>query len=123
MSAILGRAITYGRMIKFQHSIFALPFALSSLVLAADGGVRPAQVFWILVAMVGARSAAMGFNRLADQWFDARNPRTAGRELPRGVLTRAFRSHAAALACAHGPGAAQREPAQRKQAYACARAT
>ena len=89
MSAILARALSYGRMIKFSHSIFALPFALSSLALAAEGGVRPGQVFWILVAMVGARSAAMGFNRLADHWIDARNPRTAGRELPRGVLSRA----------------------------------
>jgi 4-hydroxybenzoate polyprenyltransferase len=88
MSAILARALSYGRMIKFSHSIFALPFALSSLALAAVGGVRPGQVFWILVAMVGARSAAMGFNRLADHWIDARNPRTAGRELPRGVLSR-----------------------------------
>ena len=89
MSAILGRAVTYGRMIKFQHSIFALPFALSSLILAADGAVRARQVFWVLVAMVGARSAAMGFNRLADHGIDARNPRTAGRELPRGILSRA----------------------------------
>ena len=89
MSAILARALSFGRMIKFSHSIFALPFALSSLALAAEGGVRPGQVFWILVAMVGARSAAMGFNRIADHGIDARNPRTAGRELPRGVLSRA----------------------------------
>lgn len=89
MTTILGRVLTYGRMIKFEHSIFALPFALSSLVLAAGLGIRPTQVFWILVAMVGARSAAMGFNRLADQGIDASNPRTAGRELPRGILSRA----------------------------------
>ena len=83
------RVLSFGRMIKFSHSIFALPFALTSLVLAATpGGARPAQVLWILVAMLGARSAAMGFNRLADQEIDARNPRTAGRELPRGVLSR-----------------------------------
>jgi 4-hydroxybenzoate polyprenyltransferase len=88
MSAILGRALAYGRMIKFSHSIFALPFALASLVLAAGPRLSPVTVMWILVAMVGARSAAMGFNRLADQWLDARNPRTAGRELPRGVLSR-----------------------------------
>jgi 4-hydroxybenzoate polyprenyltransferase len=75
-------------MIKFTHSIFALPFALTSLVLASQGGLRPATVLWVLVAMVGARSAAMGFNRLADQAIDARNPRTAGRELPRGLLSR-----------------------------------
>jgi 4-hydroxybenzoate polyprenyltransferase len=76
-------------MIKFSHSVFALPFALTSTALAAAGGLRWSQVAWILVAMVGARSAAMGFNRLADHAIDARNPRTAGRELPRGILRRA----------------------------------
>jgi 4-hydroxybenzoate polyprenyltransferase len=88
MSALLGRAVLYGRMIKISHSVFALPFALASAVLAAGSGISWRQVVWILVAMVGARSAAMGFNRLADQSLDARNPRTAGRELPRGVLSR-----------------------------------
>ena len=76
-------------MIRFSHSVFALPFALTSAVLAAPaGGVGGRQLLWIVVAMVAARSAAMGFNRLADQAIDARNPRTAGRELPRGVLSR-----------------------------------
>jgi 4-hydroxybenzoate polyprenyltransferase len=89
VSALLGRALSYGRMIKFSHSIFALPFALTSVVLAAGPTLGPAPVLWILVAMVAARSAAMGFNRLADQWIDARNPRTASRELPRGLLSRA----------------------------------
>jgi 4-hydroxybenzoate polyprenyltransferase len=88
MSALLGRIGLYGRMIRFSHSVFALPFALSSAVIAAGTGISWRQVVWILVAMVGARSAAMGFNRLADQRLDARNPRTAGRELPRGVLSR-----------------------------------
>ena len=88
MSARLGRIGLYGRMIRFSHSVFALPFALSSAVIAAGTGISGRQVAWILVAMVGARSAAMGFNRLADQPFDARNPRTAGRELPRGALSR-----------------------------------
>ena len=88
MSTILGRAVTYGRMIKFSHSVFALPFALASAALAAREGYRWSQLGWIVVAMVGARSAAMGFNRLADATIDARNPRTAGRELPKGVLTR-----------------------------------
>lgn len=87
--SLLGRVISYGRMIKFSHSVFALPFALSSAALAAREGFRWSQVLWILVAMVGARSAAMGFNRLADQALDARNPRTASRELPRGLLSRA----------------------------------
>ncbi len=88
MKALLARAVAYGRMIRFSHSVFALPFALTSAVLAAGEGIRPAQLFWIVVAMVGARSAAMGFNRLADHWLDARNLRTAGRELPGGVLSR-----------------------------------
>jgi 4-hydroxybenzoate polyprenyltransferase len=77
-------------MIRFSHSVFALPFALTSATLAArGGGLAARQVLWIVVAMVAARSAAMGFNRLVDQGIDARNPRTASRELPRGVLTRA----------------------------------
>ncbi len=88
MSAVLGRTVTYGRMIKFSHSVFALPFALASAALAAREGYRWPQVGWIVLAMVGARSAAMGFNRLADHEIDARNPRTAARELPRGVLAR-----------------------------------
>jgi 4-hydroxybenzoate polyprenyltransferase len=88
MSDVFGRAVLYGRMIKFSHSVFALPFALASAALAAREGFRWAQVGWIVVAMVGARSAAMGFNRLADHAIDARNPRTAGRELPRGALRR-----------------------------------
>jgi 4-hydroxybenzoate polyprenyltransferase len=75
-------------MIRFSHSIFALPFALSSAAMAAREGFRPGQIGWIVLAMVAARSAAMGFNRLADQAIDAKNPRTAARELPRGVLGR-----------------------------------
>jgi 4-hydroxybenzoate polyprenyltransferase len=82
------RAVLYGRMIKFSHSIFALPFALASFALATGGRVPPWTLLWVLVAMVGARSAAMGFNRLADHHLDALNPRTAGRELPRGLLSR-----------------------------------
>ena len=88
MTSAPSRVITYGRMIKFSHSVFALPFALASAALAAREGFRWPQLAWIVVAMVGARSAAMGFNRLADHAIDARNPRTAGRELPRGVLGR-----------------------------------
>jgi 4-hydroxybenzoate polyprenyltransferase len=87
--SVLARVVAYGRMIRFSHSVFALPFAMTSVALAAQaGGVTWRQVVWIVVAMVSARSAAMGFNRLADQVIDARNPRTASRELPRGVLTR-----------------------------------
>jgi 4-hydroxybenzoate polyprenyltransferase len=89
MTRALARVLDYGRMIRFSHSVFALPFALASAALAArEGGVTARQVVWIVVAMVAARSAAMGVNRLADQGWDARNPRTASRELPRGVLSR-----------------------------------
>ena len=80
-------ALVYGRMIKFTHSILALPFAFSGAALAAaEVGITLVQIGWIALAMVGARSAAMGFNRLADRHLDAANPRTAGRELPRGVV-------------------------------------
>jgi 4-hydroxybenzoate polyprenyltransferase len=89
VSGSWARVATFGRMIKFSHSVFALPFALSAAALALEGPPRPGQLLWILVAMVGARSAAMGFNRLADHALDARNPRTAGRELPSGALSRA----------------------------------
>jgi 4-hydroxybenzoate polyprenyltransferase len=89
MNALASRAVLYGRMVKLSHTVFALPFALASAALAAGEGTRWRDVVWIVVAMVGARSAAMGFNRLADHEIDARNPRTAGRELPRGVLRRA----------------------------------
>jgi 4-hydroxybenzoate polyprenyltransferase len=83
-------------MIKFAHTVFALPFALLSALLAA-GGIPPLPTLgWILVAMVGARSAAMSFNRIADRKLDARNPRTASRELPAGVLSVRF----TALFCA-----------------------
>jgi 4-hydroxybenzoate polyprenyltransferase len=88
MSAVVSRAVSYARMVRLSHSVFALPFALASVALAARGGLRWGQVAWIVVAMVAARSAAMGFNRLADHELDARNPRTAARELPRGILTR-----------------------------------
>jgi 4-hydroxybenzoate polyprenyltransferase len=89
MRSAIQRAVAYGRMIRFSHSVFALPFALTSAVVAARlGGVTGGQLFWNVAAMVAARSAAMGFNRLADHAIDARNPRTAGRELPRGVLSR-----------------------------------
>ena len=89
MTSLLGRAGAYGRMIRFSHSVFALPFALTSAALAAQGGAATGgHVFWIVVAMVAARSAAMGFNRLVDQAIDARNPRTASRELPQGIVSR-----------------------------------
>jgi 4-hydroxybenzoate polyprenyltransferase len=77
-------------MIKWEHSIFALPFALCGAMLAAGGLPTVHQVAWIIVAMVAARSAAMAFNRLADASIDAANPRTSARALPAGQLTPAF---------------------------------
>jgi 4-hydroxybenzoate polyprenyltransferase len=77
-------------MIKWEHSIFALPFALCGAMLAANGIPTIHQLGWIIVAMVAARSAAMSFNRLADATIDAANPRTRTRALPAGVLTPGF---------------------------------
>ena len=77
-------------MIKWEHSIFALPFALCGAMLAAGGLPTAHQLAWIIVAMVAARSAAMAFNRLADAAIDAANPRTKTRALPAGHLTPAF---------------------------------
>ena len=74
-------------MIKFEHTIFALPFAFTGALLALGGLPTWRQVLWIVAAMVGARSAAMGFNRWADRHIDAENPRTRTRALPRGLIT------------------------------------
>ena len=74
-------------MIKFEHTLFALPFAFLGMVLAAGGWPSWRTVFWIVMAMVGARSAAMGFNRLVDRRIDAANPRTATRALPAGLVS------------------------------------
>jgi 4-hydroxybenzoate polyprenyltransferase len=77
-------------MIKIEHTLFALPFAFLGAVLAANGLPALRQILWIIVAMVGARSAAMAFNRIADRSFDARNPRTATRALPANLLSVGF---------------------------------
>ena len=77
-------------MIKWEHSVFALPFALTGAVLAAQGIPRLAQLIWIVVCMVSARSAAMAFNRWADAGLDAANPRTKMRAIPAGLLSRTF---------------------------------
>jgi 4-hydroxybenzoate polyprenyltransferase len=90
----VSRLHTYASFVRFSHSVFALPFALTGALLAlrqtdAWGSATLAwRVWWIVVAMVAARSAAMGFNRLVDAGYDALNPRTAARELPRGAMTR-----------------------------------
>jgi len=96
---MLKRVAVYASFVRFSHSVFALPFALAGALLAVQRlhGANPAgwlvgeglrRLAWILVAMVAARSAAMGFNRLADARIDALNPRTANRELPRGAMSR-----------------------------------
>jgi len=90
----------YLSLIKFEHTIFALPFALMSLLVASSGHPRWETVVWVLVAMVGARSAAMAFNRLADWKIDAANPRTADRHIPAGAVSVAGASVFVAFAAA-----------------------
>ncbi len=86
---MIARITTYLSFVRFSHSVFALPFALAGALLAArHTPITWPIVGWILVAMVAARSAAMGFNRLVDARFDALNPRTASREIPRGAMSR-----------------------------------
>jgi 4-hydroxybenzoate polyprenyltransferase len=85
---IAKRLKTYASFVRFSHSVFALPFALAGALLAGrHAPITWPVVGWILVAMVAARSAAMGFNRLADARLDALNPRTSNRELPRGAMS------------------------------------
>lgn len=80
---------TYFSFVRFSHTVFALPFALTGALLASrEQAVTWKQVLWIVLAMVAARSAAMGFNRLVDARLDALNPRTASREIPRGAMSR-----------------------------------
>src|SRR5215208_4274717 len=86
----MARLITYLSFVRFSHSVFALPFALAGALLAArHAPITGPTIAWIVVALVAARSAAMGFNRIVDARMDALNPRTAVRELPRGAMTRA----------------------------------
>ncbi len=89
-SAVLAKVVTLLEMIKFSHTVFAFPFALMGATLAALASGRApsaAQVGWICLAMVGARTAAMGLNRIIDARIDAKNPRTAERPLPAGKVT------------------------------------
>ncbi len=78
----------YLSLIKFEHTIFAMPFAVISLLVASDGRPDPLTLLWVMVAMVGARSAAMAFNRLVDARIDADNPRTDDRHIPAGLISR-----------------------------------
>ncbi len=84
--SIFKKTSDYLRLIRFSHSIFALPFAFTGALVAAEGIPSLRQIFWITMAMVGARSGAMGLNRIIDKRIDALNPRTQNRELPRGVI-------------------------------------
>ncbi len=90
MPGILSKTRTTLEMIKWEHSVFALPFALTAVLLAAGGLPAGRTVLWILVAMVAARSSAMAFNRWADAELDAANPRTSTRAIPAGLLSRQF---------------------------------
>jgi 4-hydroxybenzoate polyprenyltransferase len=87
MSVVLSKITIILEMIKFEHTIFALPFAFTGALLALDGLPSLEQVIWIIAAMIGARSAAMGFNRWADRDIDVQNPRTKTRALPLGLVT------------------------------------
>jgi 4-hydroxybenzoate polyprenyltransferase len=87
-STLTRQIVDFGRMIKFSHTVFALPFALSAVVLAhRDHEITLPVFFWIVAAMVSARSAAMGFNRIVDARFDRLNPRTADRHIPTGTVS------------------------------------
>ena len=88
MTAVLQKVTIFMEMIKFSHTVFALPFALSGALLAIRGLPSGRQLLFIVLAMVGARTAAMAMNRLIDADIDARNPRTAGRAIPAGLLSR-----------------------------------
>ena len=90
MASLWKSTVVTLEMIKWEHSVFALPFALTGAVLAAGGWPAWRVVGWIVVCMIAARSAAMAFNRLADARLDADNPRTAMRALPAGALSRGF---------------------------------
>ncbi len=90
MAALLNNVRTTFEMIKIEHTLFALPFAFLGAVLAANGLPSIRQALWITLAMVGARSTAMAFNRIADREYDAQNPRTATRALPAGLLSVGF---------------------------------
>src|SRR5437660_3053443 len=90
MATIARNVRTTLEMIKIEHTLFALPFAFLGAVLAARGIPTAWQIVWISVAMLGARSTAMAFNRIADRDYDARNPRTKMRAIPAGLLSVGF---------------------------------
>jgi len=83
---VLKRLKSYGELVMFSHTLFSLPFALISMIWAADGLPSAATIFWILIALIGARNGANALNRIVDKDFDKKNPRTASRHLPKGVV-------------------------------------
>jgi 4-hydroxybenzoate polyprenyltransferase len=83
---MLKQFVNFLKMVKIEHSVFALPFALTSALMAAGGLPETRKILWIIIAMVGARSAAMSMNRIIDRKIDALNPRTMKRELPAGII-------------------------------------
>ncbi len=87
MKVLIKPVADYMSMIKFSHSVFALPFALAGALLASGGMPEAPKLFWIIMAMIGARTAAMGFNRIIDRRIDSLNPRTMNREIPAGVVS------------------------------------
>src|SRR2546430_6431446 len=100
---LVQRAITFGRMIKFSHSVFALPFAFVSGLIAYKTQqitLTVVDVFLLVICMVSARTAAMGFNRIADRDIDAINPRTKNREIPSGKVALSEAKIFTAIACA-----------------------
>jgi 4-hydroxybenzoate polyprenyltransferase len=88
LSTIVFKAKSLANLVKLEHTIFALPFALSALLLGAPAGELPRAitVLWVVLAMIGGRTYAMGLNRIADAQIDAKNPRTANREIPAGIV-------------------------------------
>src|SRR5712691_3565829 len=90
MATIARNVRTTLEMIKIEHTLFALPFAFLGAMLAARGLPSARQIIWISLAMVGARSTAMAFNRIADKDYDTRNPRTKMRAIPTGILSAGF---------------------------------
>jgi 4-hydroxybenzoate polyprenyltransferase len=90
IASTLGRLKLYAELVAFHHTIFALPFAFMGMILAAGGSPRWRQASLVTLAMVGARTAAMAFNRIVDERFDKLNPRTAGRPLPSGRMKRTW---------------------------------
>ena len=84
---MLNKIRTLLEMIKFKHSVFAMPFAFMGMLLAARGMVEGTVLFWVVIALIASRTCAMGFNRIVDRHFDALNPRTAARALPAGKVT------------------------------------